>query len=535
MENELSFSQPLNSGTHSMAIHGGMDLITGARFIVTNGTEQPIDIPIHWQCPIGILQRTFERIETLINDSQNCFRDLISAYADLYNIGLYLIVCNGNTCAIIGKEELESNKRHNYEHYTFLWCHAANMVFSPVYIQHINGHKMTTFKTDDVRARDFIESYLDGINQNLINPDQNSVEQDSAEQDALMSEHVSHMMVDTAFSTTDDRTSRVRQPITTVNARVSIKQMQEEIDQLIPFIISRSIEVGFENPIPDFNSTNLNQIPPKMVAELIQERLLYLSNAVQKALELTSQDSDTGISSMIVGEENNQQLQTNETNHSVQTNQGFSYVSSSEPIDMLNSNQASQSTSVSTSLEFQYETPSILVQPKGEWHNRNMKELANKGVSRLAADGPQRTFPQVQVPPKKDQDMYLTVQILTYNNEKHPSKVLVPENTDVNMDGFCNDNNLSRLLFDKCKKQNNYCEPGNGCVYLGISPEEHQAQRKHVRIRMFNLYQTGSITKELIEANQLKKCKLAFWLCILQDGVFKPISNVSLSSIIEET
>ncbi|CAF4059051.1 unnamed protein product [Adineta steineri] len=191
MENELSFSQSLNSGTHSMAIHGGMDLITGARFIVTNGTEQPIDIPIHWQCPIGILQRTFERIETLINDSQNCFRDLISAYADLYNIGLYLIVCNGNTCAIIGKEELESNKRHNYEHYTFLWCHAANMVFSPVYIQHINGHKMTTFKTDDVRARDFIESYLDGINQNLINPDQNSVEQDSAEQDAHMSEHVS--------------------------------------------------------------------------------------------------------------------------------------------------------------------------------------------------------------------------------------------------------------------------------------------------------------------------------------------------------
>ncbi|CAF4059065.1 unnamed protein product [Adineta steineri] len=160
------------------------------------------------------------------------------------------------------------------------------------------------------------------------------------------------MMVDTAFSTTDDRTSRVRQPITTVNARVSIKQMQEEIDQLIPFIISRSIEVGFENPIPDFNSTNLNQIPPEMVAELIQERLLYLSSAVQKALELTSQDSDTGISSMIVGEENNQQrniVQTNETNHSVQTNQGFSYVSSSEPIDMLNSNQASQSTSVSTS------------------------------------------------------------------------------------------------------------------------------------------------------------------------------------------
>jgi hypothetical protein len=52
---------------------------------------------------------------------------------------------------------------------------------------------------------------------------------------------------------------------------------------------------------------------------------------------------------------------------------------------------------------------------------------------------------------------------------------------------------------------------------------------------MFNLYQSGSITKELIETEQLGKCKLAFWLCILEDDVYKPISRTSLSSIIEES
>ncbi|CAF0782919.1 unnamed protein product [Adineta steineri] len=473
MEDELSASQSLNSGAEFMFIQRGLDLITGAKSIVTNGTRQPINIPIHWQCPEGILQRTFERIKTRINGSQIFFRDLINAYADLYNIDLYLIVYEDNKWIIIGKERLESNKRDNHEHYAFLWCHEGNTEWSPVCIQDTSGRIMTTFKTNEVDARHFIEFCLNKINQNLNNTGEQPVEEDSH-----MSEDASHMMVDTTFSSINDRTSRVRQPVTTVNTRVSIKQMQKEIDQLIPLIISRSGTVGFENPISDFNSANLNQISPRMAATLIKQRLLYLSNAVQKALELTSQDSDTGISSMIVGEENNQQLQTNETNHSVQTDQGFSYVSASETIDALNSNQASQCTSVSTSLEFQYEAPSILVQPKGEWHNRNMKELANKGVSRLAADGPQRTFPQVQVPPEENQRMYIGIQIQTYNNEKHPSKVLVPENTGVNMDDFCNDNNLSRLLFDKCKKQNNYCEPGNGCVYLGISPEEHGAQRK---------------------------------------------------------
>ncbi len=52
---------------------------------------------------------------------------------------------------------------------------------------------------------------------------------------------------------------------------------------------------------------------------------------------------------------------------------------------------------------------------------------------------------------------------------------------------------------------------------------------------MFNLYQSGSITRDMIDTEQLGKCKLAFWLCTLENGVYRPISTPSLSSLIEES
>jgi hypothetical protein len=51
---------------------------------------------------------------------------------------------------------------------------------------------------------------------------------------------------------------------------------------------------------------------------------------------------------------------------------------------------------------------------------------------------------------------------------------------------------------------------------------------------MFNLYQSGLITKELITTEELDKCKLAFWLCVKENGTYTPISTQSFSKIICE-
>lgn len=52
---------------------------------------------------------------------------------------------------------------------------------------------------------------------------------------------------------------------------------------------------------------------------------------------------------------------------------------------------------------------------------------------------------------------------------------------------------------------------------------------------MFNLYQNQTITKDVIEAKQLHVCRLAFWLCILDNNQYIPISQRSFTSIIRES
>ncbi|CAF0808351.1 unnamed protein product [Adineta steineri] len=525
MEQKLSFSQSLNSGIEQMEIYPVSDLITGAKFIVTNGTEQSTDISMYWQCPVDILQRTFEKIKTLVNDSQNFFRDLTNAYANLFNIDLYLIVYNGSKFIIIDKERLRSNERDNHEHYAFLWCDIGRMTYSPVYIQDTNGHKMTKFKTDDVRAMDFIDFHLT-----------NNTGEQPVEEDSRMSEDVSHTMVDTAISSTNDINSCVRQPVATVNARVFMKQMLEDIAHLVQIIIPESSNVDLENSIPDFSSIDLNQISSQMVATLIKQLLLKLSNVVQKAVEPISQSSDVRVSSMIVDEEHNQQrniVQMNDTNHYVQTDQGSSNVSVHAPIDTSNSDQVSESILVSTSSEQPCEAPSILIQPNSDWHYRSIKDFASNHVPCLSGKGPQRTPIRVTVPKTSAREMYLAIGILTVENEPHPSKVIVPATTTVKPGHLFHDNNLNCLQFDK--NSSDYFDSKHRCIYSKISLEEHLAGHKDIKVRMFNLYQIQAITKEIIIRKQLDQCKLSFCLCIFENGEYIPTSFPEFSNIIKET
>lgn len=56
-----------------------------------------------------------------------------------------------------------------------------------------------------------------------------------------------------------------------------------------------------------------------------------------------------------------------------------------------------------------------------------------------------------------------------------------------------------------------------------------------VRVHMFNLYQNAVVTKELIEAKKLHLCRLAIWLCLFENGHYIPISERTISSIIQES
>jgi hypothetical protein len=49
------------------------------------------------------------------------------------------------------------------------------------------------------------------------------------------------------------------------------------------------------------------------------------------------------------------------------------------------------------SIDYLYEEPKIVTQPKSEWHYRSIKDLAKKHIPFVSGDGPQRTPVRVRV------------------------------------------------------------------------------------------------------------------------------------------
>ncbi|CAF4339599.1 unnamed protein product [Rotaria sp. Silwood2] len=369
-------------------------------------------------------------------------------------------------------------------------------------------------------------------------------------------EDLSHISVDNTSSSENHSTSFDLQHVALSEASAFIEQMLQEINQLKNNCRSLLDGISVQHQLSGIRSkfTNLNSISPQYSFELIQQRLMFISQIVQGAAEHIPQNNDTPIASNITVTNNDQQDNTSEiykfnafsatycislvqlgdTNYVVQTDQNSTDTSSFVLNRLSSATENFPTTSTSTLLSDKCKAPKILNQPKNKWHYRNMKDLGKKQIPLLAGDGPQRTLIRVKVPPKRTDSMYLGIKVQTYNNHDHRSKVPVPEGTTVNMDLFSNDNNLNRLQFDQCDSAD-YFDPVHRYVYSKISLTEHDAKEKDVRIHIFNLYQSGSINRARIDNEQLGKFKLAFWFNILKNNVFTPISPSSLSCVIKES
>lgn len=182
---------------------------------------------------------------------------------------------------------------------------------------------------------------------------------------------------------------------------------------------------------------------------------------------------------------------------------------------------------------FLFQAPVILTQPKSEWHYRNIRDLANKHIPLLSGEGPQRTPIRIQIPQQLNFELYLSIRNLDINGHPHRSKMIIPAKTTVNMEKLNHENNLECLQFDQCDP-NDRCFAGDAHIISKITPEDHRAQMKDIRICMFNLYQTTRLTKDIIEENQLQTCRLSFQFGSYKDGVFAPLSPMSFSNDIYE-
>ncbi|CAF4456897.1 unnamed protein product [Rotaria sp. Silwood2] len=180
-----------------------------------------------------------------------------------------------------------------------------------------------------------------------------------------------------------------------------------------------------------------------------------------------------------------------------------------------------------------YDAPKLLTESKLDWHYRSIKDLAKKYIPFLSGDGPQRTPIRITVPNEYSQLMYVKISVVTHDMQPHESKVIGPPKIIVRMDQLSHDNNLNCLNFDECNSID-YFDPITRHIYLQITPTEHSAQLKEIRIHMFNSYQNQWITKEIIEAKQLDLCRLAFQLCVVDNERYIPVSPISFTSIIRE-
>ncbi len=144
------------------------NLLEGAVFIVSNGAYQHENIPSYWQRPVDLLTRTFHDVATTLNDRpESFFYGLIKAYADLYNIDLHLIIYYNNKYIIIDKKNfvIPNEEPCNREKHAFIWCNADNTLYCPLFINDVNGHILTVFKTDEVFIWQYVESFVNQINQ----------------------------------------------------------------------------------------------------------------------------------------------------------------------------------------------------------------------------------------------------------------------------------------------------------------------------------------------------------------------------------
>ena len=76
-----------------------------------------------------------------------------------------------------------------------------------------------------------------------------------------------------------------------------------------------------------------------------------------------------------------------------------------------------------------------------------------------------------------DERIYLGMAVVTYDDEPHDSKVIVPAKTHVDTDYLSHDNNLSCLRFDECNPKDCFQEDER-YIYSEIIPTEHQAGYK---------------------------------------------------------
>ncbi|CAF0963350.1 unnamed protein product [Adineta steineri] len=217
--------------------------------------------------------------------------------------------------------------------------------------------------------------------------------------------------------------------------------------------------------------------------------------------------------------------------------------------ELLQSRKSSNSTNNSTTtnvayyrgnatpIEFRYKAPKIIIGPQEKQRGRQIKELLSACLQ--GAQGEKRRHKPMklnidEIP--KDEEVYLGIEVLTHDNKPHPSKIILPMDTELDIpdNKVFSKNTANKLDYIKFNDKNLTChfDPDTKCIYWKVD----KPGSLDISIRMVKLYQSedNGINKNLIRKKKLYLSKLAFWMCKLENGGYVDISATTLSNTIQE-
>ncbi|CAF2052107.1 unnamed protein product [Rotaria magnacalcarata] len=130
----VSFGNTENFADEPIGVYSTSHLLDAAIFILSNGTCQNADIPRDSQYPVQFLNKIFDHLATLKSTPLEFYRELITAYVEMYKIDLHLIALDtNNKYIIIGKNELfDSNEVPiDQKNHAFIYCDLENDIYNP--------------------------------------------------------------------------------------------------------------------------------------------------------------------------------------------------------------------------------------------------------------------------------------------------------------------------------------------------------------------------------------------------------------------
>ncbi|CAF1158005.1 unnamed protein product [Rotaria sordida] len=490
-------------------------LSDAVRYILSNNSFQGSNatLTVHQE-------DVFEVIEQLKVCPSKMFESLRTYFAKFFDIDLYIIGFINEKFSIIHDD------KHDKANMAYLQFNKDHTIYGPLYITSVNGNNETVFSKD---AGIHVDICIYVVHLNDIKPSTDILQIQEQQAVHCMEESIEGLSIDNTLDPTNQiNLSDSVQIDAKIQSRILLDRILSQVFRLIDGlpIDAHIMNEVWQQFVP--NITPYNHLFHEEAITILKQYVMSCSNLIQIAEQsmntYQSIQVDT-LQSTLPSHLSNQTIEINSI-HSNNIPINLQYQMNQIPFDIK--------ILLNTSVSKTYDQPTLIKQLKSSFHPRNLKEFAKTKSSPIQCINSKQRDPfQIRVPPDDGNLLCLAIELHNPDGQIHPSKVIVPDKTKAKDESLINNNDLRCLKFDECQSDDQV-DLDNKRIYLKITKTERQALVKDIRIHIINLYQRRGIDRKMVQNQDLKKCKLAFCFCTLENTKYKHVSPVNYSNIMEE-